>query len=76
MPNPDLPKNAQVKVEEEEDDELISTEVPWAARFAYLRDRGYLLRPRYRPGWRGKKKSFFDADEQSIIPLVRTMLHP
>ncbi|KAH9888332.1 kinase-like domain-containing protein [Cubamyces lactineus] len=31
---------------------LLPKEKFWQARFRYLNDRGYLLRPRYRPGWK------------------------
>ncbi|KAG8922681.1 hypothetical protein FRC01_013737 [Tulasnella sp. 417] len=31
--------------------QLFDSEVIWAARYERLRESGYLLRPRYRPGW-------------------------
>lgn len=31
--------------------QLLPSEEPWVARFEFLRQNGYLLRPRYRPGW-------------------------
>ncbi|KAG8945125.1 hypothetical protein FRC04_001191 [Tulasnella sp. 424] len=33
------------------DGQLLLDELPWAARFDFLQSQGYLLRPRYRPGW-------------------------
>lgn len=30
---------------------LYPGELRWAAQFDFLKSRGYLLRPRYRPGW-------------------------
>ncbi|KAG8920047.1 hypothetical protein FRC01_000951 [Tulasnella sp. 417] len=30
---------------------LAEFELPWLARYEFLKERGYLLRPRYRPGW-------------------------
>lgn len=30
---------------------LTKAEVQWRDRFSPLKERGYLLRPRYRPGW-------------------------
>ncbi|KIO18908.1 hypothetical protein M407DRAFT_31417 [Tulasnella calospora MUT 4182] len=30
---------------------LTEYELPWLARYEFLKERGYLLRPRYRPGW-------------------------
>ncbi|KAG8895380.1 hypothetical protein FRB99_000617 [Tulasnella sp. 403] len=32
-------------------DKLTPEEEIWAARFEFLKGKGYLLRPRYRPGW-------------------------
>lgn len=31
---------------------LNSSEVLWRDRYAFLRDRGYILRPRYSPEWK------------------------
>ncbi|KAG8990311.1 hypothetical protein FRB94_013490 [Tulasnella sp. JGI-2019a] len=34
------------------DPEVLSkSELEWASRYEFLKERGYLLRPRYRPGW-------------------------
>ncbi|KAG8900079.1 hypothetical protein FRC00_014634 [Tulasnella sp. 408] len=30
---------------------LTEDELPWLARYEFLKEHGYLLRPRYRPGW-------------------------
>ncbi|KAG8842241.1 hypothetical protein FRB96_005845 [Tulasnella sp. 330] len=47
---------------------LLEDELPWCSRFDFLRDHGYLLRPRYHPGW---KASWLDskvsAQEDRIV---------
>ncbi|EIW87431.1 hypothetical protein CONPUDRAFT_134578 [Coniophora puteana RWD-64-598 SS2] len=46
---------------------LFKPEVWWAERYQWLKDRGYELRPRYRPGWtpswRGTKKQFYQCED-------------
>ncbi|KAG9027015.1 hypothetical protein FS837_004401 [Tulasnella sp. UAMH 9824] len=34
-----------------EDGQLLEAETPWVGRYEFLKRSGYLLRPRYRPGW-------------------------
>lgn len=34
-----------------EEGRLLEEETLWAAQFEFLKSHGYLLRPRYRPGW-------------------------
>lgn len=52
---------------------LSPKEQGWQARHRFLKDHGYLLRPRYSPGW---KPSWIDTDydsfycEDSIVLLV------
>lgn len=54
---------------------LLTGEESWVARFDFLKSRGYLLRPRYRPGWvhswKDKKGVFYLAFEDSIEFSVR-----
>ena len=53
---------------------LAPKELFWQARYLYLEDRGYVLRPRYHPGW---KPSWIDTNlapifcEDSIMLVVR-----
>ncbi|KAG8894693.1 hypothetical protein FRC00_008581 [Tulasnella sp. 408] len=54
-----------------DDGELLMSEEPWVARFDFLKSRGYLLRPRYRPGWvhswKDKKDIFNFTCEDGIV---------
>lgn len=34
-----------------EEGRLLDAELPWVQRYEFLKRSGYLLRPRYRPGW-------------------------
>lgn len=47
---------------------IYSLEVKWVERYDFLHERGYVLRPRYRPGWSPPwdPKSFWRMHEQSI----------
>ncbi|KAG8998465.1 hypothetical protein FRB93_013697 [Tulasnella sp. JGI-2019a] len=45
------------------DGELDETEQLWVGRYNFLKERGYLLRPRYRPGW---TPSWTTYKEQSL----------
>ncbi|KAG8898674.1 hypothetical protein FRC01_010816, partial [Tulasnella sp. 417] len=50
---------------------LLMDEIDWAARFEQLKAHGYLLRPRYRPGWVRPWKtgqSMF-LEEEAITPV-------
>lgn len=57
--------------------ELGKREEPWRSRFDVLKSHGYLLRPRYRPGWVPSwKPTIEDAQvhgrfEDAIRPQVR-----
>ncbi|KAJ3996370.1 kinase-like domain-containing protein, partial [Lentinula boryana] len=54
---------------------LDTSEEWWVGHFKYLRERGYMMRPRYRPGWkpsydqdlRGIYKGMFAEDSQIMI---------
>lgn len=52
--------------------QLDSYESAWAARQAFLQSRGYLLRPRYRPGWtpswRGTGEDFESFEDSIQLP--------
>ena len=55
---------------------LAPNEIWWSQHFGWLKDRGYLLRPRYAPGWvpswKGtKKKKLLCEDSQ--IPVVSVL---
>ncbi|KAF9077722.1 hypothetical protein BDP27DRAFT_1311566 [Rhodocollybia butyracea] len=39
---------------------LLETEKWWVDRFEFLKEKGYLLRPRYRPGWKPSYKQLQD----------------
>ncbi|VDB85840.1 unnamed protein product [Peniophora sp. CBMAI 1063] len=69
------PPNAQFD-EEETDDELFSRlfplELAWRDRQVFLQSRGYMLRPRLRPGWvpswRTTGKSIFNSEDSFALP--------
>ena len=54
--------------------ERAASEIPWKRRFVSLRDQGYLLGPRYRPGRspsREKRESVSRTDsENAMVPPV------
>jgi hypothetical protein len=58
-------------------DELFITEKFWRNNFAYLKDRGYLLRPRFSPDWvpswktRGGDPS--KAEDAAVFPVSRIL---
>lgn len=56
-----------------EEDQLTPNEIWWSQHFEWLKDRGYLLRPRYAPdwvpSWKGTKKERFSC-EDSNVPMV------
>lgn len=58
---------------------LNDSEVRWRDRYAFLLDRGFLLRPRYRPGWTpswvGTKLDPIDC-EDSFQAIVRSAFQP
>ena len=54
-------------------------EIWWVERQEALERAGYMLRPRYRPGWQpswtGTNKDFYDfEDGQSVVVSVDTVL--
>lgn len=59
-------------------DELDESEKVWAKRYTSLKEQGYLLRPRYRPGYAGYHQPPEDADkpEESIRSTVSTFESP
>lgn len=58
--------------------DLLAWEVFWRERYDYLQSRGYLLRPRFRPGW---TPSWLGTNhnphycEDSICSMVRRTAH-
>lgn len=56
--------------------DFLDGEKPWLGRFEFLKSRGYLLRPRYRPGWTPpwKKGQMLMDFEESITNNVRRLL--
>ncbi|KAG8926388.1 hypothetical protein FRC01_008928 [Tulasnella sp. 417] len=54
---------------------LFDSEVIWAARYERLRESGYLLRPRYRPGWIAPWKPGDDIlfEEQAMIARSKNL---
>ncbi|KAG9024139.1 hypothetical protein FRB95_012039 [Tulasnella sp. JGI-2019a] len=49
---------------------LRPSELPWCSRYEFLKSRGYLLRPRYRPGWQASwlsQKSGYGAEDAIIL---------
>lgn len=45
------PETASVQKRTSGPETLTEAELPWLARYEFLKEHGYLLRPRYRPGW-------------------------
>ncbi|KAI0040984.1 hypothetical protein FA95DRAFT_1683498 [Auriscalpium vulgare] len=65
----DDPRHPYYRIEET----LYDHEIRWRDRAYFLEDRGYLLRPRLRPGWQpswvGTNKSPFDVEDGISTPL-------
>ncbi|KAI0039018.1 hypothetical protein FA95DRAFT_1504750 [Auriscalpium vulgare] len=65
----DDPRHPYYRIEET----LYDHEIRWRERAYFLEDRGYLLRPRLRPGWQpswvGTNKSYFTAEDGLSLPL-------
>ena len=63
--------------DEETDDELFGRlfplEIAWRDRQVFLQSRGYMLRPRLRPGWepswRTTGKSIFRSEDSFALPV-------
>ncbi|KAG8921539.1 hypothetical protein FRC01_000196 [Tulasnella sp. 417] len=56
---------------------LLDSETPWAERYEFLKRSGYLLRPRYRPGWVAPwklKPRLYSNDFEEGISSSRTAL--
>lgn len=56
---------------------LLPSEEHWAARYEFLRQSGYLLRPRYRPGWVAPwtlKPGLYHRDFEESINITRESL--
>lgn len=57
--------------------ELSPEESWWKDRQEWLAQRGYMLRPRFRPGWKpswlGTKKGWYEC-EDALLSLVRPQL--
>ncbi|KIK54378.1 hypothetical protein GYMLUDRAFT_232052 [Collybiopsis luxurians FD-317 M1] len=43
---------------------LTETEQWWAARYEFLKEQGYMLRPRFRPGWKASFSGVLEAPER------------
>ena len=56
-----------------EDGELSEPELWWSQHYQWLKDSGYLLRPRYAPdwtpSWRGTKKSWLLCEDGRAAPV-------
>ncbi|KAJ7467103.1 kinase-like domain-containing protein [Mycena latifolia] len=59
------------------DGQLTSGEIFWRDHYSWLKDSGYLLRPRYSPGWsapwKGTNKASVDFEE-SVLPPTGSVL--
>ncbi|KAG9022479.1 hypothetical protein FRB95_014729 [Tulasnella sp. JGI-2019a] len=56
---------------------LTPEEEPWATRYDFLKERGYLLRPRYRPGWKPSWTTYSQlswAEDSIVISASRHLL--
>ncbi|KAJ3856534.1 hypothetical protein EV368DRAFT_32205 [Lentinula lateritia] len=60
--------------ESPDNEELWEFEIFWRDHYDWLKNRGYLLRPRYRPGWVaswiGTTKEAFRCEDNQVQPLV------
>lgn len=60
-----------------EEGRLLDSETPWVERYEFLKRSGYLLRPRYRPGWVAPwklKPGLYSTDFEEGISSSRTAL--
>lgn len=59
---------------------LMSYELFWRDHFLWLKDKGYLLRPRYHPdwvaSWKGAKKSYLQCEDGQIFDVSRRLYIP
>ncbi|KIK54390.1 hypothetical protein GYMLUDRAFT_48753 [Collybiopsis luxurians FD-317 M1] len=46
----------------------------WAAQYEFLKDQGYMLRPRYRPGWKANFSGIFEAEYEDGQHLVHARI--
>ncbi|KAJ3914107.1 hypothetical protein F5877DRAFT_83134 [Lentinula edodes] len=59
---------------------LSKSELWWSSHFEYLKEHGYMMRPRYRPGWKASFKpgiltALYSEDGQTILhPYVMDAL--
>jgi hypothetical protein len=72
----DLKKNLLdigVNLEYRKAGELRASEIPWRDRQPWLEEQGYMLRPRYRPGWipswKKSGKRWQDAEDEQIASV-------
>jgi hypothetical protein len=53
----------------------------WADRYEFLKEKGYMLRPRYRPGWKPSYKqtqnpfTFEDGHYLPVCSFLSSILH-
>lgn len=56
---------------------LSENELWWTRHFHWLKDRGYLLRPRYAPdwvpSWRGTKKGIYSCEDSATAMVSNTL---
>ncbi|KIK92411.1 hypothetical protein PAXRUDRAFT_829989, partial [Paxillus rubicundulus Ve08.2h10] len=61
-----------------EDGQLSEPEVWWSQHYEWLKDNGYLLRPRYAPdwtpSWRGTKKNWFLCEDGRVAKFATRIL--
>lgn len=52
---------------------LFPDELFWRDHQVWLEEKGYMLRPRYRPDWVPSWKDIYDSDmcEDGVFPMVR-----
>ncbi|KAF5347697.1 hypothetical protein D9757_013495 [Collybiopsis confluens] len=80
MSTPTAPRLLLPEITEQEitHEVLLDFELFWASHYDWLRERGYLLRPRYRPGWVaswvGTKKWRKDCEDYQVQELLRSNL--
>jgi hypothetical protein len=62
-----------------EDGQLSEPEIWWSQQYNWLKDNGYLLRPRYTPGWipswHGTKKSWIFCEDGRMAPVSTAVEH-
>ncbi len=74
-PNGDLSDFAKEILALPGTEKLTPYEVWWASHFEWLKERGYMMRPRFRPGWKpsvdvSKVEDFWDYEDGVPLKVI------